>query len=109
MSLRNNEVDRQLAFICRDGVTRVHDLGTPQAPPKTLPHEEGGAIWSGVFSRDGKAFVTGYETGQVVVWDTQTWKIRATVSLGKKMPVRELAVAPDGSALVAEGESALEL
>ncbi len=103
-----NAADRQLAFICRDGGVRVHDLGNPEATEKVVMHEGGGAIWSGAFSLDGKTFVAGYENGEVVVWDAKTWQHRATASLGKK-PVRELAVAPDGSAFVAEGESALEL
>lgn len=103
-----NAVDRQLAFICRDGGVRVHVLGNPSAPEKAVTHEGGGPIWSGAFSLDGKTFVAGYGNGEVVVWDAMNWQHRATVSLGKK-PVRELAVAPDGSAFVAEGESALEL
>lgn len=103
-----NEANRQLAFICRDGSVRVHDLGNPKAPEKVITHEGSVAIWSGAFSLDGKTFVTGYENGEVMVWDAKTWERRTTASLGKK-PVRELAVAPDGSAFVAEGESALEL
>jgi WD40 repeat protein len=104
-----NEANRQLAFICRDGVVRVHDLNTPDAQPRSATHEGGGAIWSGSFSKDGKTFVAGHENGDVVVWDAKTWKVRRTVSLGEKWPVRELAVAPDGSAFVAEGKAALEL
>jgi WD40 repeat protein len=104
-----NEVDRQVAFICRDGGVRVHDLNAPDAPPKSAAHEKGGAIWSGAFSRDGKTFAAGYENGDVVVWDAKTWKVRHTVSLGAKWPVRELAVAPDGSAFVAETQAELEL
>jgi DNA-binding beta-propeller fold protein YncE len=103
-----NEVDRQLAFICRDGIVRIHDLKTPEAQPKTAAHE-GGAIWSGAFSRDGTVFVAGHENGDVAVWDVKTWKLRHAVSLGEKWPVRELAVAPDGSAFVAESKTALEL
>jgi WD40 repeat protein len=104
-----NELDRQLAFICRDGSVRVHDLNAPEAAPKTLTHEGAGAIWTGAFSHDGKTFVAGHENGDVVVRDAKTWKVRHTVSLGEKWPVRELAVAPDGSAFVAEGKAALEL
>ena len=103
-----NPADRHLAFICRDGTVRVYDLANPEAPEKLVTHEGGGAIWSGAFSLDGKTFVAGYENGDVVVWDAKAWEHRAAASLGKK-PVRELAVAPDGSAFVAEGESTLEL
>jgi WD40 repeat protein len=103
-----NEVDRQLVFICRDGGMRVHDLKTPGAA-KTVSAGRGGAIWSGVFSWDGKTFVAGHESGEVVVWDAKTWKVRHTVPLGEKWPVRELAVAPDGSAFVAEAKGELEL
>jgi WD40 repeat protein len=104
-----NEVDRQLAFICRDGGVRIYDLTAPETKPRTASHEGGGAIWSGVFSRDGKTFVAGHEDGKVVVWHARTWKVRHTVSLGEKWPVRELAVAPDGLAFVAESKEALEL
>src|SRR5262249_55655183 len=41
--------------------------------------------------------------------DAKTWKVRHTVPLGAKWPVRELAVAPDGSAFVAESQKELEL
>src|SRR5262245_59285400 len=104
-----NEVDRRLVFICRDGSLHVHDLNAPDAPSKTMSHPAGGAIWAGAFSRDGATFVAGHENGDVVVWDAKTWKIRHTVSLGAKWPVRELAVAPDGSAFVAESKTALEI
>jgi WD40 repeat protein len=104
-----NEVDRQLVFICRDGGLRVHDLNAPAAAPKTASHSKGGAIWSGAFSHDGGSFVSGHENGDVVVWDPKTWRVRHAVSLGANWPVRELAVAPDGSAFVAESQAALEL
>src|SRR5262249_51412054 len=104
-----NEVDRQLVFICRDGALRVHDLNAPQAPPKTLKQGGESAIWSGAFSHDGKTFAAGHQSGDVVVWDARTWKVRVTVALGAKWPVRELAVAPDGSAFVAEGQEELQL
>ncbi len=87
---------------------RVYDLAYPETPEKLVTHEGGGAIWSGAFSLDGQTFVAGYENGDVVVWDAKSWEHRAAASLGKK-PVRELAVAPDGSTFVAEGESTLEL
>jgi WD40 repeat protein len=104
-----NEVDRQLAFICRDGGLRIHDLNAVDTPPKTVGHLAKSAIWSGAFSHDGKTFASGHENGDVLVWDTKTWKVRHTVPLGVKWPVRELAIAPDGSAFVAESEKELEL
>jgi WD40 repeat protein len=104
-----NEVERQLAFICRDGSVRVHDLNAPEAAAKTASREGAGAVWSGAFSYDGKTFVSGHENGDIVVWDARDWKVRHAVSLGEKWPVRELAVAPDGSAFVAESKAALEL
>jgi WD40 repeat protein len=104
-----NPVDRQLVFICRDGRLRVYELAAPDAPPKTLAHGAESAIWSGAFSRDGKTFAAGYENGTVQVWDPKTWKVRHTVALGSNSPVREIAVAPDGSAFAAEGQAELEL
>lgn len=99
---------RQVAFICRDGGIRVKELDDPNGAQKTAMHESGGPIWAGAFSLDGQAFVAGYQNGDVVGWDTTSWERRFSVSMGMK-PVRELVVAPDGSAFVAEGESALEL
>lgn len=101
-------VKRQVAFICRDGGVRVHDLDDLNGAPRTAMHETGGPIWTGAFSRDGATFVAGYQSGDVVAWDTTSWERRFSVSLGMK-PVRELVVAPDGLAFVAEGESAMEL
>ena len=34
-----NEVDRQVAYICRDGGIRVYDLSTPEAQPATRSEE----------------------------------------------------------------------
>ena len=104
-----NVETRKLAFICRDGGVRVYDLAAPAAEPKTAMHAEGGAIWSGAFSLDGRTFVAGHESGEAVVWDAADWKIRHTVTLSEKWPVREIAIAPDGSAIVAESKTALEL
>lgn len=103
-----NPAERQVVFICRDGVIRIHDLSNRDAAEKTASHETGGPIWAGAFSLDGRTFIAGYQNGDVVVWDAKTWERRSSVSLGTK-PVRELVVSPDGSAFVAEGESAMEL
>jgi tricorn protease-like protein len=103
-----NPVTRRLVFICQDGALRIHDFSKPDAEPKTVSHS-GGAVWSGAFSHDGKTFAAGYDNGDVVVWDAETWKPKTTVSLGEKSPVREIAVAPDGSAFVAESKTGLEL
>jgi hypothetical protein len=104
-----NPVDRHLVFICRDGGLRVYAIRAPDAAPTSVAHGEKSAVWSGAFSHDGKTFVSGHENGDVLVWDAKTWKLRHTVPLGAKWPVRELAVAPDGSAFVGESQAALEL
>jgi hypothetical protein len=104
-----NAVDRQLVFICRDGALRVHDLTTPAVPPRVPREAAGNACWAGAMSRDGTTFVSGHQNGDVVVWDAKTWKVRHRIPLGQDWPVRELAIAPDGSAVVAESKSALEL
>ncbi len=104
-----NEADRHLAFICRDGSVRVHDLSALNAPPKVMPYPLKAPIWSGAFSHDGKTFAAGHANGEVMVWDTATWTVRLSVSLGANWPVRELAVAPAGSTIVAEAKTALEL
>ena len=74
-----------------------------------VKHPQGSAIWSGAYSREGDAFFSGHQNGEVLVWDAAKWEIRRTISLGADWPVRELAVAPDGSAFVAESQKELEL
>ena len=104
-----DEVNRRVVFVGRDGGLRVYDLAAPDALPKEVAHEKGGAIWSGAFSRDGTTFAAGHEKGEVVVRDAKTWAVRHALPVGAGQPVRELAVAPDGSAVVAEGQAELEL
>lgn len=104
-----NPTARQIVFICRDGSLRVLDLSEPDAKYQTVRGEVESAIWTGVFSDDGKTFVTGNQDGEVMLWETETWKVRQTFSLGEAWPVRELAVAPDGSSVVAESKKELQL
>jgi WD40 repeat protein len=104
-----DELQRRVVFICRDGSLRVYDIARTAAEPKHVKHPQGAAVWSGMFSHDGKTFVSGHQNGEVLVWDATTWEVRHTVSLGNDWPVRELAVSPDGSAVVAESMKALEL
>jgi WD40 repeat protein len=104
-----NQVNRQLVFICRDGGLRIHDLNKPEAEPRKASSDSQSAIWSGAFSWDGTTFAAGHENGHVLVWDAQSWTVRHDVSLGEEWPVRELAVAHDGSSFVAESKAALQL
>jgi WD40 repeat protein len=104
-----DKVKRQVAFICRDGTARIHDLKSPQAEPKLAAHQDAGPIWTGAFSADGTRFFAGYQNGDVVVWDASMWATQHVISISNNKPVREIAASPDGSAFVAEGESALEL
>jgi WD40 repeat protein len=104
-----NETNRDLVFICRDGGLVIYSLTSPDSPPKRVAHPDGVAVWSGAFSDDGKTFVSGHENGEVVVWDAADWQVRHKILLGSSSPVRELAVAPDGSAFVGEGMKELEL
>ncbi|MBC7968473.1 MAG: WD40 repeat domain-containing protein [Fuerstia sp.] len=102
-------VNRQMVYICRDGGLRIHDLSVPEKSASVKKHPQDSMIWSGAFSHDGKRFFTGHQNGEVLVWNAATWEIEHTVSLGQDWPVRELAVAPDGSAFVGESKAALEL
>lgn len=104
-----NPQTRHLAYPCRDGTVRIRDLRHPDVPEKVLRRDAAGAIWSAAYSADGKVLFAGCENGDVVAWDAGTLERRAVVSIAKDSPVRELAAAPDGSAFVAEGASALEL
>jgi WD40 repeat protein len=88
---------------------RVHDLAAPDSPAQSATHPTGEPIWSGAFSRDGKTFFSGHQNGEMLVWDATTWKVIRTISLGANWPVREMAAAADGSAVVAETEKELEL
>lgn len=104
-----NNTSRQMVFICRDGGIRIHDLSTPEKEPRVEKHPQGSTIWSGVFSRNGKRFFSGHQNSEVLVWDTEDWKILHTVSLGQDWPVRELVAAPDGNTFVGESKTELEL
>ena len=99
----------QVAFICRDGGIRVNDLTKPDATAGVYKHPSGEAIWSGVYSGDGQRFFTGHQNGDVLIWDTSTWKLAKTINLGGAHPVREMAVSPDGQTFGAEAEKAVEL
>lgn len=104
-----NPISHQFVYICRDGSLHVHDLSKPGDPAQVHPQAERGAIWSGAFSLDGKAFAAGHANGDVVVWDTKTWKVKHAFAVGDKAPVRELVISPDGSAVIAEGKTEVEL
>jgi WD40 repeat protein len=101
-------VNRQLVFICRDGSLHIRDLNKLNEEPKVVKHS-GGAVWCGTFSHDGATFGSGHENGDVVVWDAKTWKPRQVIPIGANNAVRELVLAPDGSAFAAEGAAELEL
>jgi hypothetical protein len=103
-----NSVDRQMAFICRDGSLRIHDLTMTAIPAKSVAHPDAAAVWTGTFSHDGKLFFSGHQNGEVLVWNDK-WQIQQTIQLGANWPVRELVAAPDGSAFVAESQKELEL
>ncbi len=102
-----NPVSRRLAYGCRDGKVRVYDLAGGE--PTELGDGTHGVVWSLAYSRDGKTLVVGHEDGTVGVWDAATGEARGGFATGTKWAVRELAVAPDGSAAVAEGQKELQL
>ena len=104
-----NPVAAQIVFICRDGGLRIHDLTMLEAEPAVVKHPAESPVWAGVFSHDGKTFASGHQNGEVIVWDVATWMVRQTVKVGEEWPVRELAISPDGLAMVAESKSGLEL
>ena len=104
-----NPVAAQIVFICRDGGLRIHDLTILEAEAAVVKHPAESPVWTGVFSEDGKTFASGHQNGEVIVWDVATWMVRQTVKLGDDWPVRELAISPDGLAMVAETKSGLEL
>lgn len=104
-----NPVAAQIVFICRDGGLRIHDLTMLEAEPVVVKHPAESPVWTGIFSHDGKAFASGHQNGEVIVWDVATWTVRQTVKVGEEWPVRELAISPDGLAMIAESKSGLEL
>jgi WD40 repeat protein len=104
-----NPVAAQIVFICRDGGLRIHDLNMLEAEAAVVKHPAESPVWTGIFSHDGKTFASGHQNGEVIVWDVTTWMVRQTVKVGEDWPVRELAISPDGLAMVAESKSGLEL
>ncbi|WP_169980085.1 WD40 repeat domain-containing protein [Tautonia rosea] len=104
---RLNPVTLDVAFICADGTIRVRPLRNPDAPFRVVEASTD-RLWSGAFSLDGSTFAAGDEQGTVTVWNATTWEQVASASVGNR-PVRELAVAPDGSAFAAEGETSMVL
>lgn len=104
---RLNPVNLDVAFICADGSIRVRPLRAPDEPFRVV-EASADRLWSGAFSLDGSTFAAGDEQGTVTVWDATTWEQIASASVGDQ-PVRELAVAPDGSAFAAEGEASMVL
>lgn len=104
-----NQINRQVVYICRDGGIRLYDAQDPEGSNRTYSTPRQSAIWTGVFSHDGKIFLSGHQNGEVLVWDAKTWEIKHTVALDPEWPVRELVCAPDGSAFVAESKQELQL
>src|SRR5262245_30775445 len=102
-------LERRFAFICRDGSIRVHDLTRRAEPASGHRHANGESVWLGAFSGDGRRFVSGHQNGEVLVWETPAWKVVRTLSLPGKRPVGQVAISPDGTSIVAEGEKELEL
>lgn len=102
-------IERRFAFICQDGSIRVHDLARKTEPASVHRHPQGVPVWSGAFSRDGRRFVSGHQNGDVLVWELPAWKLATTVTLSGKRPVGQVAVSPDGTSIVAEGDQELEL
>lgn len=103
------DLGRHVVFICRDGALRVFELAKPKDQPLVVRDGDYGPIWCGAVSRDGTTFVAGHQSGAVVIWDALTWKKRMVIAVSEGVPVREIAVAPDGLAVVAEGKTQLEL
>lgn len=109
-----NPKTKQVAFLCRDGALRLADATRPEAEfrvirPEGLPEGDAAALWSGAWSADGRTFAAGDGSGRVRVFDAASWEPRAVVPVGEGRPVRELELAPDGSAFVAEGDDGLIL
>ena len=102
-------LERRVAFLCRDGSIRVHDLKQVGQQASIYRHPNGETVWSGAFSGDGREFVSGHQNGEVLVWETADWKVVTTLALTGETPVRQVAVSPDGKSVVAEGEKELEL
>jgi hypothetical protein len=102
-------LERRVAFICRDGSIRVHDLTRTAEPASVHRHPEGETVWSGAFSGDGRRFISGHQNGEVLVWQVPAWKVVTTLSLPGKRPVGQVAMSPDGTSIVAEEEKELEL
>lgn len=111
-----------LASGCRDGSIYLWDTLTGKysgsvignglfTRPPPLPRKEddppniktrGRSIVSALlFSEDGKTLVNGNSDGTIHFWDTNSWKIRTTLS--GQSGLRSVTISPDGSTLASGG------
>lgn len=65
-----------------------------------IPPDEQGGVLSAAFSQDGETLAISYDSGNIVLHETQTFQVRATLKAGL---IYSLAFAPDGKTLVTGG------
>lgn len=103
--------NKQLAFGYGDGKIQIFSLDRAEengTMPHIIPLPDGKQVWMIAFSRDGNYMVCGNEKGQTFVWQTSSWSHIATFAEGD-LPVRDVAISPDGSKIVSEHRSGMLL
>ena len=82
------------------GTENVHvwDVETRQMKRTLTGHTR--AVTSVVFSRDGRTLASGSFDGTVLLWDTETWERKQTITA--KRGVSSVSFSPDGSVLASK-------
>ncbi len=83
--------------------TRGTLLDNAQAHPQLLQYfnSDSGAIYSTVYSPDGKIFASGNENGDIILWDAATHEPIGQPLNGDTKAVTDIAFSPDGKILAA--------
>jgi WD40 repeat protein len=79
----------------RRDLTAGQDLPSLESPADKHP------VNSLAWSADGRTLAGADYAGHMVLWDTASAKVRATLKQGDERPVRSLAFSPDGKVLAA--------
>jgi len=82
---------------CRPGSRAPRSSGTSSAGRSSRRSwDTGGAIVTVAFSPDGQRILTGSMDGTARLWDAATGRALHVFAIGRGMPVRAVAISPDG-------------
>ena len=98
----------RVAYLCDQGIVVVYDLSEAHAEPARIVSSRAKPLIYGSFSADGTSFGAGDTEGGMLVWDTRSWKERASYVKGNQ-PVRYVSIDKHGEKLLAETEHGVVL